>query len=263
MRAFFYGVPIGILGGLIGLGGAEFRLPVLVNAFGCNAKRAVPINLAISLLTVLAAFVTRASMMSLEGLRPLFPIVIVLAAASMAGAYVGTGYLSRVHDAGLGKVITGLLLAVGGLLIVESFFVFTARRLFEGDAINVLLGFGLGLGIGVVSSLLGVAGGELIIPTLVLVFGVDVKDAGTASLLISMATITIGLARYSRQGRYHDRRDLNQIIIPMGMGSLIGTVIGGALVGMVSSSQLKLFLGLLLITSAVKLLRATGAVLFH
>jgi uncharacterized protein len=27
--AFLYAVPIGLLGGLIGLGGAEFRLPVL------------------------------------------------------------------------------------------------------------------------------------------------------------------------------------------------------------------------------------------
>jgi uncharacterized membrane protein YfcA len=263
MKALLYGVPIGTLGGLIGLGGAEFRLPVLVKAFGYQPRSAVPLNLAISLLTVLAAFVTRASMMSLEGLRPFFMVMIVLAAASMAGAYVGTGYLSRVHDAGLGKVITVLLIAVGGLLVAELFFVFTARRLFDGDAINVLLELGLGLGIGVVSSLLGVAGGELIIPTLVLVFGVDVKDAGTASLLISMPTISIGLARYFRQGRYRDRRDMNRIMIPMGVGSLIGSMIGGAMVGLISSALVKLFLGLLLIASAAKLFRATGVVLFH
>ncbi len=32
--SFIYAVPIGILGGLIGLGGAEFRLPVLARNFG-------------------------------------------------------------------------------------------------------------------------------------------------------------------------------------------------------------------------------------
>ncbi|MBM0741959.1 hypothetical protein JOY44_10030 [Phormidium sp. CLA17] len=31
--AFFYAVPIEVLGGLIGLGGAEFRLPVFVGVF--------------------------------------------------------------------------------------------------------------------------------------------------------------------------------------------------------------------------------------
>jgi uncharacterized protein len=49
-----------------------------------------------------------------------------------------------------------------------------------------------GLGIGLVSSLLGVAGGELIIPTLVFAFGVGIKTAGTASLLISLPTVAVG-----------------------------------------------------------------------
>jgi len=34
-------------------------------------------------------------------------------------------------------------------------------------------------------SLLGIAGGEVIIPSLVLAYGVDIKTAGTASLLVS------------------------------------------------------------------------------
>ena len=34
VAALLYGAPIGLLGGLIGLGGAEFRLPVLA---GCSA----------------------------------------------------------------------------------------------------------------------------------------------------------------------------------------------------------------------------------
>ena len=33
LLAFLYGAPIGALGGLIGLGGAEFRLPVLKAVF--------------------------------------------------------------------------------------------------------------------------------------------------------------------------------------------------------------------------------------
>jgi hypothetical protein len=40
------------------------------------------------------------------------------------------------------------------------------------------LGLTAGLVIGVVSNLFGVAGGELIIPTLVLLFGLDIKLAG-------------------------------------------------------------------------------------
>lgn len=54
-----------------------------------------------------------------------------------------------------------------------------------------------GIGIGIVSSLLGVAGGELIIPTLIFGYGIDVKIAGTLSLLVSLPTILVGLWRHA------------------------------------------------------------------
>ena len=41
-RAFGWCVPIGGLGGLIGLGGGEFRLPVLMHGIGFDARSAVP-----------------------------------------------------------------------------------------------------------------------------------------------------------------------------------------------------------------------------
>ncbi|HYN23105.1 MAG TPA: sulfite exporter TauE/SafE family protein, partial [Thermoanaerobaculia bacterium] len=41
LAALLYGAPIGVLGGLIGLGGAEFRLPVLKSVFRYPTRRAV------------------------------------------------------------------------------------------------------------------------------------------------------------------------------------------------------------------------------
>jgi len=43
----------------MGLGGAEFRLPVLAGVFGYAARRAVALNLAISLVTVVSALIIR------------------------------------------------------------------------------------------------------------------------------------------------------------------------------------------------------------
>ena len=44
-RAFLWSVPIGGLAGLIGLGGGEFRLPVLTQLIGFPARAAIPLNL--------------------------------------------------------------------------------------------------------------------------------------------------------------------------------------------------------------------------
>lgn len=50
--ALGWGGLIGLLGGLIGLGGAEFRLPVLVGFFRYPVLRAIMVNLMVSLVTV-------------------------------------------------------------------------------------------------------------------------------------------------------------------------------------------------------------------
>ena len=47
--AFISGAAVGVLGGMIGLGGAEFRLPLLVGLFGFVALQAVILNKALSL----------------------------------------------------------------------------------------------------------------------------------------------------------------------------------------------------------------------
>lgn len=104
-----------------------------------------------------------------------------------------------------------------------------------------------------ISSLLGVAGGELIIPTLILVFGVDIKLAGTASILISLPTVIIGLSRHYANGAFKQKSDFFELVLPMGIGSIIGSFIGGLLIIYVSGSLLELILGLILIVSEVKI----------
>lgn len=59
VKAFGSGADIGLLGGLIGLGGAEFRLPLLLNVFGFVALEAVILNKAMSLIVVASALVFR------------------------------------------------------------------------------------------------------------------------------------------------------------------------------------------------------------
>jgi uncharacterized protein len=51
------GTVIGVLGGLIGLGGAEFRLPLLLSVFRFPPLEAIIVNKATSLIVVASALV--------------------------------------------------------------------------------------------------------------------------------------------------------------------------------------------------------------
>src|SRR5215203_5856996 len=230
VAALLYGAPIGLLGGLIGLGGAEFRLPVLAGAFGYAARRALALNLAISLVTVVSALLIRGGTLSFAPLLGLLPVVVAMIAGAVSVAYVGA---ALIVEAFLPQDVSGLL--PDPLLV------------------RVVAAAVFGLGVGLVSSLLGVAGGELIIPTLVFAFGAGIKTAGTASLLISLPTVAVGVLRHRRLGSFTDRADLTQTLAPMGAGSVIGAVAGGFLVGVVPASVLKFVLGVILVVSAVRI----------
>jgi uncharacterized membrane protein YfcA len=249
--AFAAAVPIAALGGLIGLGGAEFRLPVLVGPLGYRPRRAVPLNLAISLVTIAASLVIRSRSLSLAPVAPYRPVLLALIVGAVAAAVAGTHLFHRLSDRAIERLILGLLLVIGCALVVEGFVPLTTGAVVPA-ALWLPAGILFGLGIGLVSSLLGVAGGEVIIPTLIFAYGVDVKTAGTASLLVSLPTVLVGISRYARRSAY-DRQALGATIPPMGVGSVVGAIIGGLLVGIVAAQLVKVLLGLILIASALRL----------
>ena len=110
-----------------------------------------------------------------------------------------------------------------------------------------------GLLVGTISSMLGVAGGEFIIPILIFVFGADIRSAGTASVLISLPIVLTGIGRHWLTGHYRSQTMLAYLAIPMCIGSLIGATIGGYLAVWAPTDALRVGLATILAGSAVKL----------
>src|SRR5918994_6355162 len=98
VAALLYSIPIGLLGGLIGLGGAEFRLPVLAGVFGYAARRAVALNLAISLVTVVSALLIRGATLSFAPLLGLLPVIVAMIAGAVSAACFGTALVHRISE---------------------------------------------------------------------------------------------------------------------------------------------------------------------
>ncbi len=253
LLAFGFAIPIALLGGLMGLGGAEFRLPVLAGALTYSARQAVPLNLAVSLITIFVSLLIRGKTLSLNALLPFKLIVICLIVGAVISAFYGATWARRISNEQLERIIFLFLIFIGFALIIEGFLPQSLPALVPALLnLQIMVSLLLGLVIGIVSSMLGVAGGELIIPTLVFAFGVDIKTAGTGSLLISLPTVLVGILRYAHDGAFADKLPLKITILPMGIGSVIGAIAGGLLVGVVSPVILKVALGTILIISAIR-----------
>src|SRR6266446_5199955 len=110
---------IGAIGGLIGLGGGEFRLPILVGLIGFAARAAVPMNQILSLVTLVTALLMRWQTGSLVGVGAFTPAVIALGFGGITAAWFAARLLSRVSDHRLERAIAILLMAIGLLLIGE------------------------------------------------------------------------------------------------------------------------------------------------
>ena len=251
LAALGWGAAIGTLGGLIGLGGAEFRLPVLLGAFALGAHAAVRLNLLMSLATLAASALARFAFASFFALAGHWPEILALTLAAMLAAWFGAGLLSRLDAQQLTRIIALLLAAIGLLLLLEAALADgLAPAAAPGGWWRAPAGGVAGAGIGLVSSLLGVAGGELIIPTLLFGFGMDIRSAGTASLIISLPAVAVGVIRHARAGGYRDRAAVIGIGAPMAAGSVAGAVLGAALLPFAPAGLLKLLLGAILLKSA-------------
>ena len=244
---------IGGIGGLIGLGGGEFRLPILVALIGFTARAAVPANQILSLITLVTALVVRWHTGALVGVGAFAPVVIALGLGGVTAAWFAARLLPRVSDHRLERAIAVLLMTIGLLLIGQRFLPAGLPALVPAEpGWQIVAGIALGLCIGTASTFLGVAGGELLIPTLIFVFGVDIRTAGSAVLFVSIPTVCMGLFRYSRMRLLPSHSTLLRIGLPMGIESLVGAAAGGAFAGSTSAEVLKLLLGLILIAAALK-----------
>ncbi|MFC9388925.1 sulfite exporter TauE/SafE family protein [Streptomyces venezuelae] len=250
---FGAGAAIGVLGGMIGLGGAEFRLPLLIGLFGFAALSAVILNKAMSLVVVLVALPARLAAVPAAEVAARWPVAVNLLAGSLLGAWAGASWAVRMRSTTLYKVLAALMVLMAAALVLTH----TATL----DTLDLPLwaqipaGVVAGFGIGVVAAIMGVAGGELLIPTIVLLFGEDIKTAGSLSLLVSLPTMLVAFARYSRDGSFAVLGANLRFTAVMAAGSVTGAVLGGLLLGVFPDLVLIPALAVILLVSAVKLAR--------
>lgn len=257
LLAFAGGAAIGMLGGLIGLGGAEFRLPLLL-LFGFAALPAVIVNKAISLVVVTAALAFRSSAVAPEAVAAEWPVIANLLAGSLLGAWLAAGWALRWQGVTLQRAMALLLVLIAAVLLLGHEPA-GAEPALQGLALRAA-GVAAGLVIGIVASLLGVAGGELLIPTLVLLFGIDFKLAGSLSLAISLPTMLVGFARYSQDNSFAVLRRHRSFVLAMTAGSVVGAAVGGLLLGVMPAAVLLPMLVAVLLVSALKVWRHANGV---
>ena len=166
------GLFTGLAAGFIGVGGGEFRIPVLVELLKFPLKLTGGVNLVVGLFTVALGVLRRWGQHSLT--RDDLVLVGIMGIVSAAGAAVGVFGRERMPVRPL-RVIVCVYLVVVGLWMVYESYAHAEHVLLEPTGMaGWILAAVIAFAIAVASGVLGVAGGELRIPALLYLFGVPI-----------------------------------------------------------------------------------------
>jgi uncharacterized protein len=213
----------------------------------------VILNKAMSLIVVASALPFRATAVPFASVLAHWPVIVNLLAGSLFGAWFGAGWTTKLASQTLYRVIAIMLVLIAVILVLGHDRA-TSTAVLIGLA-QMVAGVAAGFVIGIVAALLGVAGGELLIPTLVLLFGADIKLAGSLSLAVSLPTMLVGFARYSQDRSFAVLGQNRGFVLVMAAGSIVGSFVGGQLLGVVPTPALLPLLALILMLSAFKVWR--------
>jgi uncharacterized membrane protein YfcA len=238
-------VAIGVSLGLLGSGGSILTVPVLVYLIGQDEKVAIAGSL-----FVVGTIALVGSLQFIRAKLVDWHNVLVFGLPGMAGTYIG---------AALAAYLSGImqLTLFSGVMLLASWFMLRPIDLGSGGAHEPRATWkiaGDGLGVGVLTGLVGVGGGFLIVPALVLLGGMAMHRAVATSLVI------IALKSYSGFYKYTDvleaqnlELDWKTLMIVTGLG-IAGSLAGGRLANRLPQNTLKKSFGIFLIVMGIYIL---------
>jgi uncharacterized membrane protein YfcA len=180
------GLLAGLMSGLFGVGGGTVIVPLLVLILGFEQRLTAGTSLAAIVPTATVGVISYAVHGSVAWIPAL-----ILAAGAVIGAQVGTWLLPKISQIALRWAFIGFL----GVVIVSLFFVIPSRE----AVLELTWATGAGLAVlgiitGILAGLLGVGGGIIVVPALLLLFGTSDLVAKGTSLLMMIPTAISGTA---------------------------------------------------------------------
>lgn len=224
---------VGISLGLLGSGGSILTVPVLIYLAGEQEKVAIAESLGIVGAISLAGFIPYAFKKQVH-----WRSVILFGIPAMAGTYGGAmiaGYVSGTFQ----------LILFASVMIVASVMMFRDKKkqvesMRQTHVVHAWWKLMVeGIAVGVLTGLVGVGGGFLIVPALVLLGGLPMNLAiGTSLLIIALKSFS-GFFKYME---VLEKLDLSmdwQLILVFSLIGAVGSFVGKTVGGKISSDRLK------------------------
>lgn len=246
--ALAIGAAVGIVAGLTGVGGGALVVPLLVSALGLRQHQAHGTSLAVVTFSAGASAIPYALAGHFNGL-----LAAQLMVGTTVGVILGARWMSRIPAAQLRRGF-GLFLAFTALRLLLPLPAMGILGLLEPGA-ALLLNMAVGLVVGVIGGILGVGGGAMIVPAMLLLWGVSQHIAQGISLVVIVPTGIAGAISH------HTRGNVAWVLVPpLALGSVAGALFSASLANNLDTALLRQsFAAAVIVMSAQMILSPQGA----
>ena len=244
-------IAIGLSLGLLGSGGSILTVPVLVYLLDQPEKLAIASSLAI-----VGAIAAAGSLPYMRAGLVNWRAVALFGAPGMAGTYIGA-WIAMFVPGAFQLVLFAVVMLAASVLMLRPI---DCETTVEPRAVwKITLD---GLVVGIVTGLVGVGGGFLVVPALVLLGGLAMREAVATSLVIIALKSFSGFYKYlDVLAREQIALDLDIILLVSVLG-IAGTFAGNAIGGRLPQEKLKkTFGGFLIVMGTFILIRSAPALL--
>jgi uncharacterized protein len=233
----------GTFGSMVGVGGGTLMIPILT-VMGLEPSQIASTSLIAVTCTGISSTMEYSRQKRIDYL-----VGLKIAALAIPGAIIGaflSSYISFEHF----KVYFAIILILTGLYIIYRNSILLKERRKKTNSKSMHLLFYMGsFTAGIISSLFGIGGGIIFVPSMVIILGVSMFRAGPNSQLALLITSLVGVFTHSLLGH------TNYVYgILLAIGALTGGYIGARLSKHVREGVLQILLSTSLIGVAVKLL---------
>jgi uncharacterized membrane protein YfcA len=248
------GVLAGLTSGLMGVGGGIIMIPLMTAYLGLTQHKAHGTSLAVIVFTAISSALTylwkvRGEGMSGQETISLVTYVLIaveLLAGSIIGARIGALAMNRIPARELRMIFGIFVFFIGLRLLLVPL---PAYKTLDPQTVHTLLGFLgvvlIGLITGILSGMLGVGGGIIMVPAMVLLLYMPQAYAQGISLLVIVPTAMMGAYTHLHKGNVVTR------IVPwIALTSVITGVLGSMLaLGPLKSVLTQIFAVFLILVS--------------
>jgi hypothetical protein len=232
---------IGLSLGLLGGGGSTLTVPVLHYVFGLRAHDAIAASLVIVGITSTTALISHARAGHVD-----WRIGVTFGVASMLAAYAGGRINVEIPGPILIVAFAAVMLVAGAAMLVRSRRIATPA---PPRTLRVSRLIPLGIGVGLLTGILGAGGGFIIVPALVLVGGLAIRPAIATSLLVIAMNALAAFAGMASHASF----DTGLVLAVLAL-AILGSLIGAALARRLSVVHLQRAFALFVIVTGLAIL---------